>query len=290
MIYKPIYRPKARAREYGDLAINIYTGCNHGCAYCYARAMAERYTPKGCVCAFGSPEPRRDIVESVRRQLKRERITGKLIHLCFSCDPYPADIDTDATRETIRLIKESGNNVQILTKGGRRAHRDFDLLGGGDWFGVTHTNDKWFRPYWREPNAATASERLTTLEMAKKQGIATWVSLEPVFDPETVYSLIKTADYIDVFKIGKLNYAPSDIDWAQFGAKCVELCENHGRACYIKNDLWKEMEKGGVIDFSVCPYWRKDGCAGFNCCAELYCPHARESQPILFESEERNSR
>lgn len=26
---KPIYEPKARAKEYGDFAINIYTGCPH---------------------------------------------------------------------------------------------------------------------------------------------------------------------------------------------------------------------------------------------------------------------
>ena len=34
---KPIYEPSGRAREYGELAVNIYTGCNHGCSYCYAR-------------------------------------------------------------------------------------------------------------------------------------------------------------------------------------------------------------------------------------------------------------
>lgn len=26
---KPIYEPKGKAKEYGDLAINIYTGCPH---------------------------------------------------------------------------------------------------------------------------------------------------------------------------------------------------------------------------------------------------------------------
>lgn len=28
---KPIYIPKGAAKEYGDYAINIYTGCPHGC-------------------------------------------------------------------------------------------------------------------------------------------------------------------------------------------------------------------------------------------------------------------
>lgn len=33
---KPIYKPKGAAKEYGDYAINIYTGCPHNCFYCFA--------------------------------------------------------------------------------------------------------------------------------------------------------------------------------------------------------------------------------------------------------------
>ena len=30
---KPIYEPKGKAKEYGDYALNIYTGCPHSCYY-----------------------------------------------------------------------------------------------------------------------------------------------------------------------------------------------------------------------------------------------------------------
>lgn len=33
---KPIYEPKGKAKEYGDYALNIYTGCPHRCFYCFA--------------------------------------------------------------------------------------------------------------------------------------------------------------------------------------------------------------------------------------------------------------
>lgn len=243
MIYRPVYVPAGRANEYGDLAINIYTGCNHGCTYCYARKRAERYTPKDQTCAFNNPEPRRDIVESVKRQLDREQITGKLIHLCFTCDPYPAEIDTAPTREVIKAIKGSGNHVQILTKGGYRAERDFDLLDSEDWFGVTITSD--WEPQVRaaEPNAARAAERLWVLTKAKTLKVKTWVSCEPVLNPQSIYNLIMVGDYIDKFKIGKMNYFPSNIDWAAFGRECERLCKIYNRNYYIKEDLRAEMER-----------------------------------------------
>lgn len=238
---KPIYQPKGRAREYGDYAINIYTGCNHGCSYCYARKMKERYTPKGCICTFDMPTVRPGIVEAVQRQLEREKITEKLIHICFTCDPYPADIDTAPTREIIQAIKNSGNHVQILTKGGKRAVRDFDLLDDKDRFGVTITGPaQWVSQ--NEPKAALCGERLHTLEIAHEQGVYTWVSLEPVFFPDMVYKVIQRGSFIDLFKIGKLNYVPSEIKWAEFGEKAERLCREYKRNYYIKEDLRAEME------------------------------------------------
>lgn len=41
----------------------------------------------------------------------------------------------------------------------------------------------------------------------------------------------------------KLNYYPSDIDWADFGRKAEELCKNLGIDYYIKDSLRAEMEK-----------------------------------------------
>lgn len=69
---KPIYEPRGRAREYGELAVNIYTGCNHGCSYCYAPAVLHRGREE-----FAEVRPRPGIVEEVRRQLEREQISGK---------------------------------------------------------------------------------------------------------------------------------------------------------------------------------------------------------------------
>ncbi|WP_278658789.1 hypothetical protein [Ruthenibacterium lactatiformans] len=71
---KPIYEPRGRAREYGELAVNIYTGCNHGCFYCYAPSVLHQCREK-----FEEVQPRNGIVEAVLQQLEREKIRGKTI-------------------------------------------------------------------------------------------------------------------------------------------------------------------------------------------------------------------
>lgn len=235
---KPIYTPKGKAKEYCDWAINIYTGCTHACTYCFAEKMARRY---------GKPfaenvRPRDNIVEATKTQLQHERFTGRTIQLCFTCDPYPADVDTAATREIIKAIKDSGNHVQILTKGGKRALRDFDLLDGDDWFGITISGHA-LNMKENEPRAAGYAGRFFTLAVAANRGIKTWVSFEPVYDERTVYDAIKGIDYINQYKIGKLNYEPSNINWGEFGRECERLCIGYGRNYTIKDGLREEMNK-----------------------------------------------
>lgn len=231
---KPIYQPTGKAKEYGDFAINIYTGCPHRCFYCFAPNVLHRDRE-----TFHSHvEPRPGIVEAVKAQLKREQITGKLIHLCFTCDPYPTGYDSTPTREIIKLLKAHGNHVQILTKGD--GIRDFDLLDSEDWYGITYDG--------REPgdlrDQLLGNMNIDSLSLAKEYGIKTWVSFEPVLQDEAVLYMMEYAfpGTADRYKIGKLNYYHSDINWAEFGRKAEEICKKEGIDYYIKESLRAEME------------------------------------------------
>lgn len=226
-----IYVPKGKAKEYGDYALNIYMGCPHRCFYCFAPSVLRRDKEQFHSCV----EPRKNVVEETARRLAKGDIKDKLIHLCFTCDPYPTGYDTTATREIIKLIKESGNHVQILTKGD--GSRDFDLLDENDWYGVTL--DGLPRGVY-EPNG-----RLTDIYSAKQCGIKTWVSFEPVVDEEAVLEYIENChDIFDKVKIGKLNYYPSNINWKEFGEQAEALCKKFGLDYYIKESLRKEMGVG----------------------------------------------
>ena len=225
---KPIYEPKGKAKEYGDLAINIYTGCPHRCFYCFAPNVLHKQKEQFHSCV----EPRKNIVEEVKKQLEKEQIKGKLIHLCFTCDPYPTGYDTTTTREIIKAIKESGNNVQILTKGD--GSRDFDLLDGNDWYGITLDGIK----------TLTNRDRLNSLAEAHSRGIKTWVSFEPVTNEREFFIGLHCVQFVvDKVKIGKLNYHQSNINWKDFGFKAENLCKSLGIEYYIKDSLREEMNK-----------------------------------------------
>lgn len=222
---KPIYQPKGAAREYGDYALNIYTGCPHACAYCYVPQVLHMDRQ-----SFHSHvEPRKNIVEETRKQLEKEQISDKTIHLCFTCDPYPTGYDSSTTREIIKLLKSYGNHVQILTKG--NGVRDFDILDGSDWYGITIDGTE-----------LIVSPRMNGFFEAKKKGIKTWISFEPVINPCGVLNAIKLLrKWADKVKIGKLNYHHSDTNWKKFGQKAEQLCKSLGIDYYIKDSLRKEM-------------------------------------------------
>ena len=234
---KPIYKPKGAAAEYADYALNIYTGCPNGCTYCYAprvlRKSREEFASSGAL--------RKGLLPALSKQLSSGAYEGKTIHLCFTCDPYPTGRSSWPTRDAIKMLKEAGCHVQLLTKNPSRAQDDWDLLDSEDWIGTTFSGDD-----DQEPRSDAQEVRLWWLAEAKKDGFNTWVSCEPVLDPVEVLAMIEKADYIDLFKIGKLNHAKSYTDWASFGRDAEALCKRLGRNYVIKKDLRAEMEKGGV--------------------------------------------
>ncbi len=241
MGFKIIYDPTGRAKEYGDLALNIYTGCSFGCAYCFEPLVLK----KDRETYHKEIKVRDKLLEKLEEECKNNSFDGKKVHLCFTCDPYQdLDDETKTTREVLKLFKKYNINFQILTKGGLRAARDFDLYKPGDSFGATLTfwNENDSKKY--EPNAATPKDRLDALNIAHLKGIKTWASLEPVIYPGQTLQLIElTHSYVDMYKIGTINYneRKKEINWKAFGQMLTTLLDSYGKKYYIKEDLQKAM-------------------------------------------------
>ena len=168
------------------------------------------------------------------------------ILLSFTSDLYqPANDKFKLSRMALNILNRNNLTATVLTKGGMRAYEDFDLLSKNknNTFAVTLTTDDDSESLQWEPNAALPGERIESLRIAKENyGIKTWVSFEPVINPDAVFRLIKeTHTFVDLFKIGKLNYHPlaKTIDWASFLDRVEKELDKYGCDRYIKNDLEK---------------------------------------------------
>ena len=250
------YNPKGAALEYGDLAVNLYTGC------CYAPAVLRRRTVEQVAEFHSRVELRRGALEQIARDANRmdyiwrhkeSQDSRPNVFLCFTCDPYPRGHSalSEAIREAIRLYNASGFGVTILTKGGLPAERDFDLLSAlpANRFGVTLTFDNLADSLAWEPNAADPLERVQVLVRAKLAGIRTWVSMEPVIDPAQTIRLIRIVhDVADEIHVGRLNHMPEAsgrIDYRAFLREARATLQGLGfsdqpgapRFYRIKNDL-----------------------------------------------------
>lgn len=243
-----IYETRGRAREYFELAANLYSGCEHACVYCYGADVLHVEPRK----FFRRAVPRLGgdgALAQLKRDADRLAAAGEKRHilLSFVTDPYqPAEKDCLITRRAIEILHAAGLSVAILTKGGYRAVRDFDILTPDDLFGVTLTFLDPKRSKAWEPGAAHPLDRMLSLDAAHKKGIPTWVSLEPVVDPTETLKLIEgTAKFVDHYKVGTLNYAkrlpedftPPPVEWKTF-AQNVQILLNHlGKPYYLKRDL-----------------------------------------------------
>ena len=230
-----IYEPTGKAREYSELACNLYTGCSNGCLYCYAPAIRRMKRD-----AYLNVTPRQNIVNLFHKELTKNDYGDKQILFCFMTDPYNSlESEKQITRRCIEIANDNNIRLKILTKNSL-VLRDLDILKNHT-VGFTLTffnlNDS---KYW-EPNASNPTKRLNSLVILKAKNIKTWASFEPVIDPMQSFELIKeTVNLVDHYKIGKLNNykgLDKDIDWACFLDKCVNLLRRNGKSFYIKKDL-----------------------------------------------------
>ncbi len=188
--------------------LNPYTGCEVGCAYCYARLFIPRYS--------GHDEPWGSFVDVkvngpdlLRRQLRRAR--RETVWLSSVCDPYqPAEARYRLTRRCLEELLRYQMPLQIQTKSAL-ALRDLDLFVGfkdiAVGFTVT-TDDEGTRRLF-EPHASPLLERVEGLRELHGRGIPTFAFIGPLIpaDPERLAGLL--AGHVDRVLVDRLNYVPA---------------------------------------------------------------------------------
>lgn len=194
--------------------INPYTGCQHGCSYCYARFM-KRFTghsePWGQFVDVKITAPDLLIKEITRKKTDRVWVSGV-------CDPYqPLEAKYLLTRRCLEILAQNNWPVTVQTRS-PLVLRDKDILKQGQGFevGMTVTTaDDEIRELF-EPNAPPIRERIEALDELHRVGIHTFVMIAPMLPgAENLAELL--AGKVDHAILDRINYHHADWVYRKYG-------------------------------------------------------------------------
>ena len=111
-----------------DTSLNPYRGCEHGCAYCYARPTHEYLGLSAGLDFERELFVKRDAPERLREALSKPSWTPRPIALSGITDPYqPIERRERLTRACLEVLAEFRQPVSLITKN-HLVTRDLDLL------------------------------------------------------------------------------------------------------------------------------------------------------------------
>src|SRR6476660_1598922 len=168
-----------------DRSINPYRGCEHGCAYCFARPThAYMGLSPGLdfeTKLFAKPTA----AKLLRRELAKPGYEPRTMAIGTNTDPYqPIERRYRIMREILEVLDETSHPVGIVTKSAL-VTRDIDILARMAKRGlvkvalsVTTLDRRLARAM--EPRAATPQRRIDTLRQLHEAGVPTTIMVAPV--------------------------------------------------------------------------------------------------------------
>lgn len=168
-----------------DVSLNPYRGCEHGCAYCYARPTHE-YLGFSAGLDFESViVVKPDAPELLRRELSSPRWQPRPIALSGVTDCYqPIERKWQLTRRCLEVLAEFRNPVCVVTKN-HLVTRDLDLLAqlaahraAVVCLSISTLDAELARRL--EPRASLPEFRLRAIEALARAGIPVGVLMAPV--------------------------------------------------------------------------------------------------------------
>ncbi len=168
-----------------DRSINPYRGCEHGCAYCFARPT-HAYVGHSAGLEFERElYVKVNAAELLRQELADKRYKVKPIAIGTNTDPYqPIERKNRIMRQVLEVLLETRHPVTICTKSAL-VLRDMDLLVELNRhnlvsvaLSITSLDHKLSRRL--EPRASSPERRLEALRVLSAAGIPTRVMAAPM--------------------------------------------------------------------------------------------------------------
>ncbi len=242
-------------------SLNPYTGCSHGCIYCYISS----YIPR----AFES-RPKKDLLRRVERDMRK--IDRLPISMSNSSDPYPPiEKDSQLTRGVLEILKRHRHPLLIVTKSDLVA-RDIDLLREMDvvvMITITTLQSVYKKT---EPGAPSPRRRLNAMNALSDAGIPVGMRLDPIIPGlfSDYLELIESAASAGASHVVASTFKPRPDGWNRFKKTFSKLSSDLGplyfeegeirkSSRYLPEDLRRqiltgvkcEVEKRGLT-FSTC--------------------------------------
>ena len=195
-------------------AINPYTGCQHGCSYCYAR-FTKRFS--------GHREPWGEFVDVkinapdlLRLEISKKR-RGR-VWVSGVCDTYqPLEEKYGLTRRCLEILRQHNWPVIIQTRS-PLVLRDMDIIKEAREFEVgltiTTADDETRKLF--EPNAPPIGDRISALDEFHRAAVRTYAMIAPILPgAEKLPEML--AGKIDYVLIDRLNYHYADWVYRKYG-------------------------------------------------------------------------
>ena len=185
-------------------SLNPYTGCGHGCLYCYATSFIKD---------FYHPRPKKEFLRIIEREIKNIP-EGSLISLSNSSDPYqPLEETYKLTRKFLELLLERNYRILIITKSDL-VLRDLELLAKLRCAVSLTITSKTLYPKL-EPFAPSYEKRLQTIKALSEAKIPVSVRLDPIIpglnEGEILEILDEIAPYVKHITVSTYKAKPDSL-------------------------------------------------------------------------------
>ena len=168
-----------------DRSINPYQGCEHGCAYCFARPTHSYFNLSPGLDFETKIFFKANAAKLLAAELSRPGYTCRPIALGVNTDAYqPAEDKLQITRSILAVLSEFNHPVSLITKSARIL-RDLDLLASlaeRDLVHVTLSITTLDPALARamEPRASAPAKRVAAVRALAAAGVTVGVNAAPM--------------------------------------------------------------------------------------------------------------
>lgn len=168
-----------------EASLNPYRGCEHGCAYCYARPTHEFLGFSSGVDFESRVLVKENAAELLRREFEKPGYVARAISMSGVTDPYqPVEKSLGITRSCLEVLTAYRHAVVMITKN-HLITRDVDLLARlAEWqAGQAYVSLTTLDPdlaHALEPRASSPRQRLEAVRCLRAAGVPVGVSVAPI--------------------------------------------------------------------------------------------------------------